>query len=116
MTSELQLGASGSSCRTQGARYRKTSTPRSTPILTNDTMIPHTLVLKPGLVIHSIYNGYWYWGRPSIDDLWRDLRQVTQEIRPDWDLAAPGVRENYEGGDRSMHYAYQEADLRPRPG
>ena len=37
-------------------------------------MIPHTLVLKPGLVIHSIYNGYWFWGRPSVDDLWRDLR------------------------------------------
>jgi peroxiredoxin len=31
----------------------------------NNPMIPHTLVLKPGLVIHSIYNGYWYWGRPS---------------------------------------------------
>ncbi len=24
----------------------------------NNPMIPHTLVLKPGLVIHSIYNGY----------------------------------------------------------
>jgi len=22
----------------------------------------------------------------------------------------------YEDGDRSMHYAYTEADLRPRPG
>ena len=42
----------------------------------NDPMIPHTLVLKPGLVIHSIYNGYWFWGRPSVDDLWRDLRAV----------------------------------------
>ena len=52
----------------------------------HDPMIPHTLVLKPGLVIHSIYNGYWFWGRPSIDDLWRDLRDVTREIRPDWDL------------------------------
>ena len=40
----------------------------------NDPMIPHTLVLKPGLVVHSIYNGYWFWGRPSFDDLWRDLR------------------------------------------
>jgi peroxiredoxin len=27
----------------------------------NDPMIPHTLVLKPGLVIHCIYNGYWFW-------------------------------------------------------
>src|SRR6185312_11890604 len=26
---------------------------------THDPMIPHTLVLKPGLVIHSVYNGYW---------------------------------------------------------
>jgi hypothetical protein len=30
-------------------------------------MIPHTLVLKPGLVIHSVHNGYWFWGRPSIE-------------------------------------------------
>src|SRR3954465_13614011 len=35
----------------------------------NDPMVPHTLVLKPGLVVHSIYNGYWYWGRPSTADL-----------------------------------------------
>jgi hypothetical protein len=33
----------------------------------HDPMIPHTLVLKPGLVIHSIYNGYWFWGRPSVE-------------------------------------------------
>ena len=35
----------------------------------HDPMIPHTIVLKPGLVVHSIYNGYWFWGRPSTDDL-----------------------------------------------
>ena len=29
----------------------------------NNPMIPHTLVLKPGLVVHTIYNGYWFWGR-----------------------------------------------------
>ena len=52
-------------------------------------MIPHTLVLKPGLVIHSVYNGYWFWGRPAFSDLWRDLRAATAEIRPDWDLSTP---------------------------
>ena len=26
-------------------------------------MIPHTLALKPGLIIHSVYNGYWFWRR-----------------------------------------------------
>src|SRR6478609_7601811 len=56
----------------------------------HDPMIPHTLVLKPGLVIHSIYNGYWFWGRPSVDDLWRDLRAASSEIRPDWDLSRLG--------------------------
>src|SRR5256714_6447086 len=70
----------------------------------NDPMIPHTLVLKPGLVIHSIYNGYWYWGRPSIDDLHRDLRAATREIRPDWDLSAPGLREAWNAGDHSLFH------------
>ena len=45
----------------------------------NDPMIPHTLVLKPGLVIHSVYNGYWFWGRPSVVDLWHDLRAVSRD-------------------------------------
>jgi peroxiredoxin len=70
----------------------------------HDPMIPHTLVLKPGLVIHRIYNGYWFWGRPSADDLWRDLREVTREIRADWDLGAPGLREAWDAGDRSRFY------------
>jgi peroxiredoxin len=65
----------------------------------NDPMIPHTLVLKPGLVVHSVYNGYWFWGRPSVDDLWHDLRAATREIRPDWDLSTPGLREAWDAGD-----------------
>jgi hypothetical protein len=35
----------------------------------HNSMIPHTLILRPGLVIHSIYNGYWFWGRPSISPI-----------------------------------------------
>ncbi len=69
-------------------------------------MIPHTLVLKPGLIVHSIYNGYWFWGRPSIVDLWRDLRAVTSEIRPDWDLSTPGLREAWEAGDYSSFHGW----------
>jgi peroxiredoxin len=72
----------------------------------HDPMIPHTLVLKPGLLIHSIYNGYWFWGRPSIDDLWLDLRAVTREIRPDWDLSTPGLREAWTAGDRSLFHGW----------
>ena len=61
-------------------------------------MIPHTLVLKPGLIIHSIYNGYWFWGRPSVVDLWHDLRAVTSEIRPDWDLSDSWAPRGLGGG------------------
>jgi hypothetical protein len=69
-------------------------------------MIPHTLVLKPGLVIHSIYNGYWFWGRPSVEDLWRDLRAATSEIRPDWDLSTPGLRQAWAAGDHSAFHGW----------
>jgi peroxiredoxin len=70
----------------------------------NNPMIPHTLVLKPGLVVSSVYNGYWFWGRPSFDDLWRDLREATRESRPDWDLSAPGLREAWAAGDYSSFH------------
>jgi hypothetical protein len=73
-------------------------------------MIPCTLVLKLGLVIFSVYNGYWLWGRPSFEDLRRDLREVTRQIRPDWDLTVPGLRENRDAGDHSMHHPYQQAN------
>jgi len=74
----------------------------------NDPMIPHTLVLKPGLVIHRIYNGYWFWGRPTISDLWHDLRDVSAEIRPDWDLSVPGLREAWDAGERSSFHGWDK--------
>ena len=38
-------------------------------------------------------------GAPSVVDLWHDLRAVTREIRPDWDLSAPGLRDAWDAGD-----------------
>jgi peroxiredoxin len=72
----------------------------------HNPMIPHTFLLEPGLVIHSIYNGYWFWGRPSNDDLRRDLREITKKIRPDWDLAAPGLHEAFERGEKEVFWPY----------
>ena len=74
----------------------------------HDPMIPHTLVLKPGLVVHSIYNGYWFWGRPSLAELWCDLRAVTREIRPDWDLGIAGLRETWDAGDFSLFHGWNK--------
>lgn len=72
----------------------------------NDPMIPHTLVLEPGLVVFRIYQGYWYWGRPSTEDLRRDLRELTRKVRPDWDLTSPGLRQAWERGERERFYPY----------
>src|ERR1700745_210636 len=80
----------------------------------NDPMIPHTLVLKPGLIVHKIYNGYWFWGRPSFVDLWHDLREVSAEIRPDWDLGAPWLREAWEAGELASFHGWSKRNA-PQP-
>ncbi len=72
----------------------------------HDPMIPHTLVLEPGLVVFRIYNGYWYWGRPSNEELRRDLREVTRRVRPDWDLSDPALREAWARKDRARFFPY----------
>ena len=69
-------------------------------------MIPYTLVLKPGLVVHTVYNGYWFWGRPSVSDLRRDLPTATAEIRPDWGPEHPGLREAWDAGDHSRLHGW----------
>jgi len=68
----------------------------------HDPMVPHTFVLEPGLRIYSIYNGYWYWGRPTLDELHLDLREVLKKIRPDFDLHADGLREAWDRGERDQ--------------
>jgi peroxiredoxin len=73
---------------------------------THNPMIPHTFVLEPGLIIHSMYNGYWYWGRPGPEDLRRDLREVTMKVRKDWDLGKPGLREGWDRGDKTEFWPY----------
>ena len=81
----------------------------------HDPMIPYTLVLRPGLVIHSIYHGYWFWGRPSFYDLWHDLRAATAEIRPDWDLGTPRLREAWVAGDYSFFHGWDRRSGEPLP-
>jgi hypothetical protein len=71
----------------------------------NNPMIPHTLVLEPGLKIHKIYNG-WYWGRPAVAELHADLRDVSRRIRPDWKIDTPEMREKWRRGDKKSFLPY----------
>lgn len=56
---------------------------------TTDTVhhpyIPTCLVLYPDLSVHTAYNGYWFWGRPTMDELRRDFRAVTRAAHEDWE-------------------------------
>ena len=57
---------------------------------TTDTMHnpyqPACFVLRPSLEIHAAWNGYWFWGRPTNEELRQAFREVTREIRPDWEV------------------------------
>ncbi|MGJ7506400.1 redoxin domain-containing protein [Variovorax sp. GT1P44] len=72
----------------------------------HDPMIPHTLVLEPGLRIHKIYNGYWFFGRPTVEELRLDLRSVLQRCRTDWSIESEAQRAAWAQGDKSGFYPY----------
>jgi peroxiredoxin len=74
----------------------------------HDPMIPHVIVLEPGLIIYKIYNGYWYFGRPTMDDLRQDLRVVTQKHRPDWDITTPELKAAWHQGRKDLFYPYSK--------
>ncbi len=52
------------------------------------TAIPYTFSLMPDLTVHNIYCGYWYVGRPTLDELRHDLREMMRKLRSDFDPQA----------------------------
>jgi len=72
----------------------------------HNPMIPHTLVLEPGLRVYKIYKGYWFFGRPTVQELRLDLRAVLQRCRPDWDIDTAAQRTAWETGEKSKFYPY----------
>lgn len=61
---------------------------RETADTVHHPYLPTCLVLTPDRTVHSAYNGYWFWGRPSMDELRADFRAVTRAIRSDWEPSA----------------------------
>ena len=72
----------------------------------HNPMIPHTLVLEPGLRVFKVYNGYWFFGRPTVEELRLDLRAVLQRCRPDWDIGRAEQRTAWEKGDKAGFFPY----------
>ncbi|GGA82887.1 hypothetical protein GCM10011385_41360 [Nitratireductor aestuarii] len=78
---------------------------------THDVMIPHTIVLGRNLKIFKVYNGYYYWGRPSAAELYQDLRTLAKETYSDWDITRPELRQKWQQGDKSDFYPYGENSI-----
>ena len=53
--------------------------------------LPYTFALTPDLSIHKIYNGWWYVGRPSLEELRHDMREMMQACRDDYAYNGPSL-------------------------
>ena len=53
--------------------------------------VPHTLDPRPAC-IDNVYVGYWFWGRPSNEQLWADLGDLLRRTKPDFDPTTPEAR------------------------
>ncbi len=66
--------------------------PRLGLLETTDTThrpyLPAGFTLSGDLTIHRAYNGYWYWGRATMEELRRDMRAISRETREHWEVPA----------------------------
>jgi peroxiredoxin len=69
-------------------RYLDEQGLRETTDTVHDPYRPAAFTLFPDLRVHRAYNGYWFWGRPTAEEIRRDMREISMEIRADWELPA----------------------------
>lgn len=50
---------------------------------------PAAFLLRPDLTVDAAFNGYWFWGRPTAEEIRQGFRRLTRELRPDWDPPPP---------------------------
>jgi peroxiredoxin len=83
------LGARWTFLSDNERRYLEELGLRETTDTLNNPYLPVSFTLYPDLTIRSVFNGYWFWGRPTMEELRQDFRAATREIRPDWEAPAP---------------------------
>lgn len=49
--------------------------------------VPFTFALLPDLTIHEIYNGWYFVGRPTPEELRQASRRITDRLRNDLDFS-----------------------------
>ncbi len=55
----------------------------TTDSIHGEVYIPYTFILDRDRTIHKIYNGWWFLGRPTVEELRMDLRELMSR-RKDW--------------------------------
>jgi hypothetical protein len=53
--------------------------------------LPFTFALGSDLTIHSIYDGWWFVGRPTLEELRQDMRTIMKASRDDYHYAGPSL-------------------------
>ena len=48
-----------------------------------EIFIPYTFMLDRDRTIHKVYNGWWYVGRPTVEEIRMDFRALMSR-RPEW--------------------------------
>jgi len=62
---------------------------RETTDTKNHPYVPRVFTLSPAdLRIHAVYDGYWYSGRATLEELRQDLRAIQRSLREDWEAPA----------------------------
>jgi len=54
----------------------------------NDPYVPAAFCLYPDRTIHAAFDGYWFWGRPTNEEIRQALRRISGEVRDDWHAPA----------------------------
>jgi peroxiredoxin len=62
---------------------------RETTDTVHEPYVPTAVTLRPGLTIERSWNGYWYLGRPTDEEIRQDLRAIQRDIRADWEAPTP---------------------------
>jgi peroxiredoxin len=85
-------------------------------------MIPYTFLLAPRLRIRRLWNGHYYWGRPTTSELHAELRELMSKMPPDGDSSNLEFSDQWGAGNgRNFHPSAAAAAvdedfaLQPRP-
>lgn len=52
---------------------------------THRPYLPTVAVVRPDRTVTASWDGYWYWGRPGLEELREELRALTRELRDDFE-------------------------------